>query len=352
MHLAGDVFACHDHKRVRPIAYSVGPNDGSNWPDRMRKDCESYVDLSTLTDRQAAERIASDGVHVLVDMSVYTRHARPGIAALRPAPVQAAWLGLAASSGAGWIDYALVDPVLAPPEHRPHFSEALAMLPCYQANLAWSPPSPPPPRSELGLPDDALVLCSFNGHRKLDRATFALWMEILAALPHSVLWMLAPPEITRLRLEGAAKSYGIDPARLIWAPALPRDRHLDRIPAADLFLDALVCGAHTTAADCLRMGVPLVTVAGPRLGSRVATSLLSAVGLPELAVATPSEMRDLAVTLGSNRPRLAEYRARLLSLLPNAQPFNPAAMADALENLYEKMWDRHAAEKKPVDLLR
>jgi len=348
MHLAGDVFARHDRARVRPIAYSVGPDDGSGWRGRIGRDCDGFVDLAALSDRAAAERIAADGVNLLVDMSVYTRHARPGIAALRPAPVQVAWLGLAATSGAPWIDYVLVDAMLVPPEHRAHFSERLVRLPlCYQPALAWTPPGPPPSRAEHGLPEDAVVFCSFNGHRKLDRASFRLWMEILEAVPGSVLWQLAPPEAARVRLAAAA---GIDPVRLIWAPPLPRDRHLARIPAADLFLDALVCGAHTTAADALRMGVPLVTTAGHRLAARVAASLLGAAGFAELVAATPTGQRDLAIALGRDRERLADLRARLLAALPGAPAFDPARFARDLEGAYQAMWDRHAAGRKPADI--
>ncbi|EME70798.1 O-linked N-acetylglucosamine transferase [Paramagnetospirillum caucaseum] len=351
MHLAGDVFAAHDRGRVRPMAYSVGPDDGSGWRRRVAGGCEGFVDLSALGDRAAAERIAADGVHILVDLSVFTRHARPGIAALRPAPLQAVWLGLAASSAAPWADYAIVDPVLVPPAHAGHFTEKLIRLPdTYQANLAWTPPGPLPSRAALGLPEDRLVLCSFNGHRKLDRASFTLWLEILAELPDAVLWQLAPPDTARKRLEEAARNAGIDPARLIWAPALPRPEHLARLPAADLFVDALVCGAHTTAADSLRMGVPLVTAAGPRLGSRVAASLLHAVGLPELAVTDAAALKELAVGLGRDRDRLAALRARLAELLPSSPAFDPSRFARGLEAAYEAAWARHTAGKKPADI--
>ena len=351
MHLAGDLFGHHDRAKIRPIAYSTGPDDGSPWRERLARDCDSFVDLSGMGDRAAANHMAEDGVHILVDMSVYTRHARPGIAALRPAPIQAVWLGLAASSGAPWLHYAIVDEVLVPPAHREHFSERLILLPdSYQANQAWTPIGPPPPRSELGLPEDGVVFCSFNGHRKLDRASFALWMRILDAVPGSVLWQLAPPESARLRLVHEASKAGIDPNRLIWAPQLPRAEHLRRIPAADLFLDALVCGAHTTAADALRMGVPLVTTAGERLASRVATSLLHAVGLPGLATVGPEAMCDLAVRLGRDPGRLAELRVRLASLLPTAPAFDPARFARHLESGFEQVWQRHAAGKPPDDI--
>ncbi|MFD2233353.1 tetratricopeptide repeat protein [Phaeospirillum tilakii] len=351
MHLAGDLFRAHDRARVRVVVASVGPDDGSGWRERIAADSDAFLDLRGIGDRAAAERLVAAGIDLLVDLSVFTRHARPGIAAHRPAPLQLAWLGLAASPAAPWIDYTIVDPVLVPPGQRDHFAEALIRLPHgYQINQAWAPPVPPPPRAALGLPDDALVLGSFNGHRKLDRASFALWLEILAALPGAVLWQLAPPAPARARLETVAEAAGIARDRLIWAPRLPRAEHLARLPAADLFLDALVCGAHTTAADALRTGVPLVTCAGPRLASRVAASLLSAVGLPELVADGPDGLRDLAIALGRDPARRAELRARLLALLPGAVPFDPARFARDLERAYAEIWQRHRAGKAPADL--
>jgi len=351
MHLAGTLFAAHDRRRVRVVTASVGPRDQSGWAERVEADSDLFLDLRGLGDRAAAARLVEAGIDLLVDLSVFTRHARPGIAAHRPAPVQIAWLGLAASPAAPWIDYTLVDPVLVPPEQRDHFAEALIRLPHgYQINQAWSPPPPPPPRAALGLPDAGLVFCSFNGHRKLDRASFALWLAVLAAVPGSVLWQLAPPAPARVRLEAAAEAAGIAAERLIWAPRLPREAHLARLPAADLFLDALVCGAHTTAADALRAGVPLVTCAGPRLASRVAASLLSAVGLPELVATNPEGLCDLAVALGRDPGRRAELRERLVVLLPQAVPFDPPRFARDLERAYAEVWRRHRAGKPPADL--
>jgi len=352
MHLAGDLFAHHDRSRVKVIAASVGPDDGSDWRQRVVSACDQFFDFRAIGDRAAAQALAEAGVNILVDMSVYTRHARPGIAALRPAPVQIAWLGLAASSSAPWIDYAIVDPVLVPPDHRRHFSEALISLPHgYQPNLAWEPWAPPPSRSDLGLPENKVVFCSFNGHRKLDRATFSLWLEILAAVPDSVLWQLAPPPLARTRLGQVASQAGIAPERLIWAPRLPRSEHLARLPAADLFLDALVCGAHTTAADSLRMGVPVLTCAGSRLASRVAASLLTAIGLPDLIASSPQGLFDLAVGLGQDSARRADLRSRLATALPQAIAFDPKRFVLDLEAAYDQVWARAVAGKPARDIV-
>ena len=341
MNLAGELFAAHDRKRFQIFAYSTGPDDGSEWRSKIARDCDKFIDLAGLTDAQAAQRIEADGVQILVDMSVYTRHARPGIAALRPAPVQIAWLGLAASSGAPWFDAMLVDDVLVPPEHRGHFTETLISLPgCYQPSQSWQPLRPTPSRQSLGLPEGAMVYCSFNGHRKQDRASVTVWLNILTQVSNSVLWLLAPPPPAQHAITELALSLGIEPDRIVWAPPLPRNQHLARMGAADLFLDAVVCGAHTTAADAVRTGVPLLTIAGKRLASRVAASVLTTHGFNDLICADIHSFTEKAVSFGLDQSLFNSVQVRFRSAVPTSPLFDTLIFAAKLERTYEKLVDQ------------
>lgn len=351
MHLALEVLERHDRNTVKVIAFSEGPADGSDWEARARAAVDEFIDLQGVNDDAAADIIAQRGVHVLVDMSLYTRHHRPGIPFRRPAPVQVSWLGLPASAGAPWFDYAVVDDVVAPPSHAAWFSEKLVWMPgTYQPNLSWQAPPPPPERAGTGLPEDAVVFASFNGHRKIDRATFRLWMEVLTAVPDSVLWLLEPPAAAWQRLRAAAADHGVAPARLIAAPRLPREQHLHRVAQADLFLDSLIYGAHTTAADALRQGVPVLTILGPTFASRVAASLLTALGLTEMIAADQAGYVRMAARLGHDREALAALRQRVLDAAPASPLFDPERFARALESAYGEMWRRHAAGEPPTPL--
>ena len=341
-HLVADIFAAHDPAKVRAVAFAEGPDSADPVRAEIAATANPFVDLGRMSDTEAAARIRAEGVHILVDLSLYTRFHRPGVMARRPAPVQVAWLGLPATTGAPWIDHLLVDDIVAPPDHADRYTEALVHLPCgYQPNRGPAPLGPTPPRADLGLPEDGLVFASFNAHRKIDHGSFAAWMAILNGVPGSVLWLLAPPDAVAARYRAAAEAAGIAPERLIFAAKASRADHLARLPQADLMLDTLIYGAHTTCSDALRAGVPMLTVLGEQFAARVAASLVTRAGVPELALPDRDAFVAEAIRLGTNATARAALRHKLGQVVPASPVFDPAAQARALEDAYAAIWARH-----------
>src|SRR6185436_8043295 len=221
------------------------------------------------------------GTDILVDLKGYTHGARTGISALRPAPVQVNYLGYPGTMGADFIDYLIADRFLIPAAHAADYSEKLVLLPgSYQVNDRKRPVAATPSRRELGLPEHGFVFCCFNHTYKILPETFSVWMRLLEAVPGSILWLLESNPWAGENLRREARMRGVDPERLVFAPPLPMDRHLGRLAAADLFLDTTPYNAHTTASDALWVGLPVLTAPGDTFASRVAGSLLTAVGLP------------------------------------------------------------------------
>jgi predicted O-linked N-acetylglucosamine transferase (SPINDLY family) len=153
---------------------------------------------------------------------------------------------------------------------------------CYQCNDGTRPIPVPPSRASVGLPDEAIVLCGFNQPYKISPEVFDVWCRILRQVPDSVLWLLMWNKDAPMALRREAGIRGIDPDRIVFAPHAGQEEHLARIGCADLFVDTWPCNAHTTASDALWAGLPVVTYRGRTFASRVAASLLHAVGLPEL----------------------------------------------------------------------
>lgn len=334
-HLMLGMFKRHDRERIEVVAYSYGPDDGSDYRRRIRAEVERFVDLAALSDRDAAARIHADGIDVLVDLKGYTREARTGILAWRPAPVQVAWLGYPGSMGAPFIDYALVDARVVPAEAALHYSETLLYMPdCYQVNddeqaVAATVPS----RAEAGLPAKGFVFCSFCAHYKIDPAAFDAWAAILARVPGSVLWLIDgyPQARENLRREIAAR--GIAPDRLVFAARQRKDLHLARHRLADLFLDTFAYNAHTTMSDALWAGLPAITIPGRTFATRVGVSLLQAAGLPELVAPDAAAYVELAVALARDRKRLATLRDRLAATREASPLFDTAG--------FVRDWEAH-----------
>jgi predicted O-linked N-acetylglucosamine transferase (SPINDLY family) len=195
-----------------------------------------------------------------------------------------------------------------------------------------------PRRAELCLPEGAFVFCCFNQTYKILPGMFSAWMRLLAAVPGSVLWLLETNPWATANLRREAQTRNIDPERLIFAPKVPPERHLARVKAADLFLDTIPYNAHTTATDALWVGVPVLTCAGDTFASRVAGSLLTAVGMPELITNSMPDYEALAIRLARFPGELASLRRKLSSNRSAATLFDTPRFARSLEMAYRRMW--------------
>ncbi|MFM2045423.1 MAG: hypothetical protein RLY86_3999 [Pseudomonadota bacterium] len=338
-YLTCEMFGLHDRSRVEVTAFFCGFPMEDSTKARIRADVDHWVDINGLSDDDAAEEIFRRGIDILIDVNGNTRDARTAVLARRPAPINVNWLGFPGSMGSPYHHYIIADGVIIPPGSETYYTEKVVRLPCYQPNnrgrrIAERTPT----RAEMGLPDDAMVYCSFNGPQKLTPFTFDRWMEILRAVDGSVLWMLRPGAEAEARLMARAEAQGVSPDRLIMANPLPNAEHLARYVLADLFLDSSPYGAHTTASDAMWMGVPVLTVPGRSFASRVCASLISAGGLGDFVCADPQEYVERAIALGRDRAGLAAVRQRLLDLRDRSVLFDTPGFARAMEDAFDEMW--------------
>jgi predicted O-linked N-acetylglucosamine transferase (SPINDLY family) len=349
-HLTAELFRLHNRGRFRVIGYSYGRDDGSAARRQLRESFDEFVDLLDCSHSESAARIRADGVDILVDLKGYTTDARPEILALRPAPIQVSYLGYPGTMGSHALDYVLADRQVVPAEEQPYFTERLVHLPdCYQVNDRRRPiASHTPARAECGLPEEAFVFCCFSSAHKITAPMFDIWMRLLAAVPGSVLWLLASDATAarNLRREAESRLAG-GAARLVFAPSLPNPQHLARFGVADLFLDTLPYNAHTLTSDALWGGCPVVTCAGRAFPGRVAASLLRAAGLPELVTQRPAEYEALAFELARDPLRLRAIREKLHANRLTTALFDSRRFTRHLESAFETMWSMHLAGESP-----
>lgn len=261
--LMAEVLGLHDRKAVEVFAYYCGPQAQDPLHANFKATADHWIPITDMDDVAAAQRIADDGIQILVDLNGYTREARIKLFALRPAPVIVNWLGYPGTMASPYHHYIVADDWIIPGDHEMYFSEKVLRLPCYQPSnrkrvIAGQQPS----RKDVGLPEDAMVYCCFNGAHKISRFTFDRWLMILGRVPGSVLWLLGSTDAANERLKRYASDHGIAPERIIFADKLVNAHHLARYRLADLFLDTTPYGAHTTASDALWMGVPVLTLSG------------------------------------------------------------------------------------------
>jgi protein O-GlcNAc transferase len=290
-------------------------------------------------------------IDIAVDLSGHTQDARLGILAHRPAPVQVTYLGYAGTTGAGFIDYVIADKTVLPLDQQPFYSERIVHLPdCFLVNDATRKiAARTPTRREAGLPDEGFVFCSFNNNNKITQPVFEVWMRLLRAVEGSVLWLSQDNVDAKESLRQAAAARGIDPARLVFALRLDLDDdHLARHRLADLFLDTLPYNAHATASDALWAGLPLLTCRGASFAGRVATSLLHAAGLPELATNDLGEYEALALRLAADASLLRGFRKRLEQNRATCPLFDTDRFRRHIERAYTTMWELQQRGERPA----
>jgi predicted O-linked N-acetylglucosamine transferase (SPINDLY family) len=283
-----------------------------------------------------------------VDLNGYIKRARPWILASHPAPIQVSFLGFPGTMASAHIDYLVADDFVIPESEAKFYQEAVVYLPgCYQVNDRRRPlPDTTQPRQRFGLPSSGVVFCAFNNSWKITQPVFVTWMQILRQVEGSVLWLLDDNPWATGNLRNAARLLGVSPERLVFASRVNQAEHLARHGAADLFLDTLPCNGHTTASDALWSGLPVIARTGRSFASRVAGSLLRAVGLPELIAASATEYIATAVALASDPPKLAQMREKLLLARGQSVLFDSLRFRQHLEQAYGRMVNSYTSGAK------
>ncbi|KAJ4406584.1 hypothetical protein N0V91_004527 [Didymella pomorum] len=400
-HLMQSVFGLHDTNKVKAFCYATTASDGSEHRKQIEKESPVFYDANNWSAERLVNQITKDGIHILINLNGYTRGARNEVFAARAAPIQMSFMGFAGTLGAEWCDYLLADDTSVPPDtlrqwrrnidmedalvdensggsdknwiygenivfcrdtffccdHRQSAPDSQGRQPNWEEEQErrWAM------RKEIfpQLRDDAIILGNFNQLYKIEPTTFRTWLRILQRLPKAILWLLRFPDLGETNLKQTALMWaGPEVAnRVIFTDVAQKSQHISRARVCDLFLDTPECNAHTTAADILWSGTPLLTL--PRykykMCSRMAASILKG-ALPktaqgaqaarELIAADDEDYEEKAVRLGmdcvyqGHRPtgRLSQLRKILYEARWTSALYDTKRWVRDLEEAYEIAW--------------
>jgi protein O-GlcNAc transferase len=351
--LAARLFSHHDRGTFEVFGFSLGQDDGSDTRRRVMAGFDGFFDVREKSSEEIAQQMRSMEIDIAIDLTGHTRDNRQAVFRNRAAPIQVNYLGYPGTSGADYMDYIILDPYIATERVRGNLSEKPVILPdCYQVNDRERPfPEAMPSRADCGLPERGFVYCTFNGAQKITPEVFDVWMRILKAVDGSVLWLLGDRQTVIGNLRREANARGVSPDRLIFGAFMELERHLPRYRLADLFLDTLPYGGHTTTSDALWMGCPVLTCAGESFAARVAGSLLNTVGLPELITGDLRDYEALAIALAGQPERLAAMRAKLAEVRLTTPLFDTARFTRNIERAYLEMWSLFEAGEAPREIV-
>ncbi|KAF2842584.1 glycosyltransferase family 41 protein [Patellaria atrata CBS 101060] len=402
-HLMQSVFGLHNSSRVSAYCYATTASDNSVHRQQIETEAPVFYDASAWSVEKLVGQIVKDGIHILVNLNGYTRGARNEVFAARPSPIQMSFMGFAGTLGAEWCDYLLADDTAVPPDTLRPWRRNIDLEDqlvdensggnnedwVYGENIIFcrdtffccdhrqsAPDSQEPKitweeeqvrrwnmRKEIfpNLPDDVIILANFNQLYKIEPTTFRTWLRILDRIPKAVLWLLRFPDLGETNLKQIARAWASDEvaSRILFTDVAPKHQHISRARICDLFLDTPECNAHTTAADVLWSGTPLLTL--PRykykMCSRMAASILKG-ALPkgedgdrareELVAGSEEEYEERAVRLGRNcvyrngraTGRLSELRRLIFEGRWTSPLFDTRRWVRDLEDSYEIAWSR------------
>ena len=342
----------HNKSKFEIYIYSYGRVHKGERRKQAIKDVNSFIDISGMSDKDVVEMARGHKLDIAIDVNGYTRYSRSRLFAYRMAPVQINYLGYPSTMGTDFIDYIIGDNTIIPAGQRTFYSENVIYMPdCYQPNderrrIADIITS----RSDFGLPKNGFIFCCFNNNYKITPKEYDVWMRVMGKIDNSVLWLFKGSEIAEQNLKREAEIRGIGRERIIFAKKVSLDEHLARHKHADLFIDTFNYNAHTTASDALWSGLPIVTKQGQQFASRVAASLLNAVGLSELVTNTEAEYESLIVALAEDKERLASIKNKLHETRSSCPLFDTVRYTRYFEAGLEKAYQNYCDGITPSDI--
>ena len=336
------IITSHDRSAFEVFCYST-----TTTPDARTRDfqhlAEHFVDIAVLSDAEAARKIEADQIDILVDLGGHTTGNRLRMFALRPAPIQATYLGYPATTGCTFMDFRLVDSRTDPEGSEANSTEQLVRLPapflCFYPHFTCPPTAPLP-----ALTNGHITFGSFNQAAKISDDTLDLWSGVLQAVPDSRLFLKAQafsdPAVCG-RFEERFAQRGIQPSRLTFSGFMkkPLD-HLAAYEKVDVALDTFPYNGTTTTCEALWMGVPVISLVGSLHAARVGYTLLAAVGMEGFATNTVQDFVALAVELVKNSGQLAALRGRLQAVMAASRLCDPQGFTRGLEDSFRRMLDR------------
>jgi len=347
-----NLFELHDRSKFEIVGFYFGPESQHEMHKRVSNAFDQFINVKLKTDREITQLSRELDIDIAIDLMGFVKNNRFKIFIEKCAPIQVNYLGYPGTLSADFFDYIIADEILIPKESQEYYSEKIVYLPnTYQPNDQKKQISKKIfKREEIGLPKNNFVFCSFNQSSKILPKTFDVWMRILKKVNRSVLWLLESNINTRENLKDQANRRGIDPSRLIFAERLPPEEHLARHKAADLFIDTFPYNAHTTCSDALWAGLPVLTLQGETFASRVASSLLNAIGLSELITKNSYEYEKKAIELGNDLSKVVGLKEKIENNKLTKPLFNTKLFTSHIEQAYFEMYKRYNKNEKPENI--
>lgn len=343
-YLMAELIQVHNRDKFEVYGFSFGFNTQDPMRQHLEKTFDKFLDVKHLSDIDIVRLSRQHEIDIAIDLGGHTQDSRPQIFSARVAPIQINYLGFPGTWGGNYMDYFIGDNVSVSNENLKYFCEKIIFLPnSFMVNPGnRSISANKLLKQDHGLPAETFVFCCLNNNWKITPEVFLQWMQILRQVPNSVLWLYADNIWSEKNLKLETEKYGVSVNRIIFAKRLPvLSDYLARYQFADLFLDTFPYNAHSTASDALWAGIPILTLQGRSFASRVASSLLINIGVPEMITSNKEEYCTLAIKLAMNPKKLLEIKNKLIQNRLTTTIFDTKLFCNHIEAAYQVAYDRY-----------
>jgi predicted O-linked N-acetylglucosamine transferase (SPINDLY family) len=328
----------HDRRHFEIVCYAQVFR-GDALTNQFQQLADRWVNISAMSDDEAALRMREDRIDILVDLALHMGGGRLQIFSRKPAPLQVTFAGYPGGTGLSAIDYRLTDPHLDPPGmDQSLYVERTIRLPdsfwCYDPLDCGDISIGPSPATANGF----VTFGCLNNPCKINESVLAVWSKVLSQIENSRLIQMSPGGSHRVELTNRFAAHGVDPSRIQFVPKQSRRAYLAQYHQIDIGLDTFPYNGHTTSLDALWMGVPIVTLVGSTAVGRAGWSQLSNLGLQELAAENSEQFVEIAAALARELPRLQTLRSTLRPRMEQSPLMNASRFACNIEAAYRHMW--------------
>ncbi len=336
--LLAELLEGHDRSKYEIYAYDFSLEDGTPHRQRLKKAIDNIRFVHALTDRQIAEVVVFDEIDVLIDLHGLSAGARPGIFALHPAPLQGTYLGFIGTTGMPWFDFVVTDGQAFPAALEPYFAEKPLRL--SSSFIPLTPDVDQPltvNRAQYGLPEDSFVMAAFGNSYKFTPELFSVWLDLVNEIPNAVLWLVDDNPATTANLQAFIYRHGASMKKIVFTPRAHYEEYKQRLKLADVFLDTFPYNCGSTTNNVVQAGLPMVTLYGKTMVSRMGLSILSSMDLGQYCtdnmVDYKQRVKDIAGLSVKDTSALRE-KIRLASM-------KPSRLSQELEDLIEQLMEKN-----------
>lgn len=344
-YLIEPILAAHDRTRVEIFCYSNN-RIVDDITRRLQVVSDQFIEVDALSDSQLADRIRTDAIDILVDLSGHTGGNRLPVFAMEPAPVQATWLGYSGTTGLRQIDHIFVDAIVCPPGQEDEFSERVVRLqPSYMTYQPDSSAPPVRPLKTVGVGE--VTFASFNNAAKITAPLIRAWAAILHQMPRATLLLKSAhfdePAVVE-RFVRLFEEEGVAASQLQFRGRTTRAELFELYGDVHVALDTFPYAGCLTSLEALWMGVPVVSLSGDRFVGRMGASIMNTLDLPELVATTPEDYVARAIGLGRDLERVSDLRSSLRGRMQRSPLCDAQMFTRGLEHAYRAMWHEWCAD--------